>query len=131
MNSLNEDDAELKELSEMIDSANKEELKEVFDKGLEIKYDLYKKFLYEFNLFLFKDLHENIKDSVNCLIIGAYIPSITNTNLLLERAIKLTLIQFEAGTESSYDDDEIIKKYIDADKQYAEKKHGIKYSKMS
>ena len=56
-----------------------------------------------------QDLEQHIKDSVHCLIINAYIPSITNTNLLLERALKLALIQFEVGTVADYGDEEIIK----------------------
>lgn len=121
LNSFKKEDKEFENLSEIIDSANKKELKELFDNGVEAKYDQYKKYLYEHNLFLFRDLQQHIKDSVNCLIIKAYIPSITNTNLLLERALKLALIQFEVGIVINYADKEIINKYIEADRQYAGK----------
>ncbi|MDN3694319.1 hypothetical protein QWZ06_19550 [Chryseobacterium tructae] len=121
LSSFRKDDKEFEDLSQVIDTANKEELKGVFDNGLESKYDQYKKYLFNHNLFLFRDLEQHIKDSVNCLIIDAYIPSITNTNLLLERALKLALIQFEVGAVIDYDDKEIIEAYIKADKQYAGK----------
>lgn len=121
LNSFKNDDEEFKELSEIIDTANKDDLREIFDEGLEAKYEQYKKYLYRHNLFLFRDLEQHIKDSVHCLIINAYIPSITNTNLLLERALKLALIQFEAGSMVDYSDEEVIKKYLQADKMYAGK----------
>lgn len=121
LKSFKNDDEEFKELSETIDSANKDDLREIFDNGLEARYEQYKNYLYGYNLFLFRDLERHIKDSVNCLIIDAYIPSITNTNLLLERALKLALIQFEVGTVVDYNDEEIIKKYLQADKKYAGK----------
>ncbi|QRA41414.1 MULTISPECIES: hypothetical protein [Chryseobacterium] len=121
LNSFKEDDEEFKKLAKVIDNANKDDLKETFDKAIQTTYEQYKKYLYGHNLFLFSDLQQHIKDSVNCLIIGAYIPSITNTNLLLERAVKLTLIQFEVGSVINYDDEEIIKKYLQADRQYAGK----------
>ncbi|KFF76052.1 hypothetical protein HX13_01550 [Chryseobacterium sp. P1-3] len=110
LNSFKNDDKEFEELSGIIDAVNKTDLKEIFSNGLESRYDQYKKYLYVHNLFLFRDLEQHIKDSVYCLIINAYIPSITNTNLLLERALKLTLIQFEVGTVADYGDEEIIKK---------------------
>ncbi|MDV3704708.1 hypothetical protein [Elizabethkingia meningoseptica] len=119
LNSFKSDDKEFEKLSEIIDTANKNDLKEIFNNDLEARYDQYKKYLYGHNLFLFRDLEQHIKDSVHCLIINAYIPSITNTNLLLERALKLVLIQFEVGTVADYGDEEIIKKYIQADKMYA------------
>ncbi len=120
-NSFKKNDKEFEKLTETIDRSNKDELKEIFDQGLETKYDHYKRFLYEHSFFLFQDLTQHIKDSVNCLIIGAYIPCITNTNLLLERAVKLALIQFEVGSVINYEDDEIINKYLAADRQYAGK----------
>lgn len=121
LNPVKEGDEELEKLAEIIDNANKEDLREIFDKAIQKTYEQYKKYLYGHNLFLFRDLQQHIKDSVNCLIIGAYIPSITNSNLLLERALKLTLIQFEVGSFINYDDEEIIKKYLQADRQYAGK----------
>lgn len=112
---------ERKELLEIIDESKKDELKQIFEDGLTINYDRYKKYLFESNLFMFKDLEGNIKESVNCLIIGSFIASITNTNLILERAIKLALIQYESGGFSDYSDEKIIEKYIKADKEYSGK----------
>lgn len=121
LNANNSDTKESQEILQSINIAKKKEIKEVFENGLENNYDRYKKYLFEKNLFLFSDLEYHIKESVNCLIIGAFIASITNTNLILERAIKLALIQFDAGGLSDYSDDEIIKKYIEADRKYSGK----------
>lgn len=112
---------EKKKLLNLFDESKKVELSKIFEVGLTVKYDKYKKFLYESNLFLFGELQYNIKESVNCLIIGAYIASITNTNLILERGIKLALIQYEVGELSNSDSEEILDKYIKADKQYSGK----------
>lgn len=112
---------EREELLETIDKSKKDELKQIFEDGLAVNYDRYKKYLFESNLFMFKDLEDNIKESVYCLIIGSFIASITNTNLILERAVKLALIQYEAGGLSNYDDEKIIEKYIKADKEYSGK----------
>ncbi|AUC75011.1 hypothetical protein [Olleya sp. Bg11-27] len=112
---------ESKELLEIIDESKKKELKQIFEDGLTINYEHYKKYLFESNFFMFKDLEDNIKESVHCLIIGSFIASITNTNLILERAIKLALIQYEAGGLSNFDDEKIIEKYIKADEVYSGK----------
>lgn len=117
----NVDYQEKQELLAIIDESQKTELKEIFENGFTNNYERYKKYLYESNLFMFKDLEFNIKESVNCLIFGAFIASITNTNLILERAIKLALIQFEVGELTDYNNDEIIKKYIEADKKFSGK----------
>lgn len=85
------------ELFDLRDNSEKKELQKIFDTAIKIKYHIYKDFLFESNLFLFKSLENNIKESVYCLMIGAHTASITNTNLILERAIKLALIQFQAG----------------------------------
>jgi len=105
----------------IIDESEKKELIDIFDTAINFKYDLYKKYLFEYNLFLFRDLKYNIKESVYCLMIGAHTASITNTNLILERAIKLALIQYQAGNMASYDDDEITDKYITNDKSFSGK----------
>ncbi|SHM33563.1 hypothetical protein [Chryseobacterium polytrichastri] len=107
------------EMFEIIDKAKKDELQEVFNTAIDIKYDLYKKYLFENNLFLFRSLENNIKESIYCLIIGIHTASITNTNLILERAIKLALIQYQAEDLLDYSDEKIIQKYIDSDKKYS------------
>lgn len=103
----------------IIDSSKKDELQEIFTTGINIKYNLYKKYLFQNNLFLFDSLEHNIKESVYCLIIGAYTASITNTNLILEKAVKLALIQYHSEDLLNYSDDELIKKYIDSDKKFS------------
>lgn len=115
------DFTEKKEMLNIIDKSKKEELKNTFDTAIQSKYDLYKKYLFEYNLFLFRDLEYNIKESVYCLIIGAHTASITNTNLVLERAIKLALIQYQAENLTDYSDQKIIEKYIESDKKYSGK----------
>ncbi|QKX07459.1 hypothetical protein HN014_21910 [Aquimarina sp. TRL1] len=112
---------EKSELLKVIDESKKIELREIFDKGLNINYDRFRKYFYEVNLFMFKELESNIFESINCLIIGANIASITNTNLILERALKLALIQYEVGELCDYSDEKILTKYIEADKQYSGK----------
>jgi hypothetical protein len=86
-------------------------------------------------LFLFKELEYNIKESTYCLIIGAKTASITNTNLILERALKLGLIQYEAGHIIDFQNKDSVNEYIKCDRKYAGKnldqniqtclKHGI------
>ena len=116
------DDSEDREkMLEIIDKGNKAELQEIFQTGIEYKYDFYKEYLYESNLFLFKSLEYNVKESVYCLIIGAHTASITNTNLILERAIKLALIQYSSENLLDFSDEEIIQKYIESDKKYSGK----------
>lgn len=109
------------ETFDIIDESEKKELMDIFDTAINHKYDLFKKYLFEYNLFLFRDLKYNIKESVYCLMIGAHTASITNTNLILERAIKLVLIQYQAGNMASYNDDEITDKYIASDKKFSGK----------
>lgn len=109
------------EMLDIIDKSQKDELMDVFDTAIEHKYDLYKQYLFEYNLFLFRDLEYNIKESVYCLMIGAHTASITNTNLILERAIKLGIIQYQAGSLNNYNDDKIIEKYIESDRNFSGK----------
>lgn len=115
------DSDRFKKMFDIIDESKKKELQDIFDNAIKIKYDLYKQYLFEYNLFLFKDLEYNIKESVYCLIISAHTASITNTNLILERSIKLALIQYQAETLTDYSDDQIIEKYIASDKKYSGK----------
>lgn len=109
------------EMFEIIDKAKRDELVEVFNTAIDIKYDLYKKYLFENNLFLFQGLENNIKESIYCLIIGVHTASITNTNLVLEKAIKLALIQYHAEELIDYSDKVVIQKYIESDKKYSGK----------
>lgn len=106
---------------EIIDNAKRNNLQEVFETGIKIKYDNYKEYLFETNLFLFESLEKNIEESVYCLIIGAYTASITNTNLILERAIKLALIQFDAKNLLDFSNDDLIQKYIESDRKFSGK----------
>lgn len=109
------------EMLDIIDKSKRDELKEIFETAIQYKYNLYKRYLFEYNLLSFRDLEYNIQESVYCLMIGAHTASITNTNLILERAIKLALIQHQAGNVSKYDDDEIIDKYIESDRKFSGK----------
>ncbi|MCX2680752.1 hypothetical protein OOZ15_12435 [Galbibacter sp. EGI 63066] len=111
-------------LLNIIDESKKTELNEIFENGLNIKYEQFKRYFYEINLFMFKELEYNISESINCLIIGANIASITNTNLILERALKLALIQYEVGKLCDYNDKKIINEYIEADKKYSNEPMG-------
>lgn len=121
LSSNNYDDDIRRELLANIDQSKKEELKDIFENAINSKYDLYKRYLFENNLFLFSDLKHNISDSVYCLMIGAHTASITNTNLILERAIKLALIQHQAGELKEYSDDEIIDNYIENNRKFSGK----------
>ena len=118
---LDDEQNENKELLENIDKIKKEELKKIFDNTLNHNYDLYKKYLFEINLFMFSELENNIKESVYCLMIGAHTASITNTNLILERALKLALIQYESGKLIDYSDNKSIKSYVESDKIISDK----------
>lgn len=104
-----------------LDKFFKKELENTFDSAIKYKYEQYKHFLFEYNLFLFEDLKYNIKESVYCLIIGVHTASITNTNLILERALKLALIQYQAENIADYSDNKIIDKYIESDKAFSSK----------
>ena len=106
---------------QIIDNAKKNILKEIFETGIKINYDNYKEYLFETNLFLFGSLEKNIEESVYCLIIGAYTASITNTNLILERAIKLALMQFNAKDLLNFSNDDLIQKYIESDRKFSGK----------
>jgi len=112
---------ERNELLKVIDESKKKELSEIFEKGLNFNYERYRKYFYEVKFFMFRELEHNVSESINCLIIGAHIASITNTNLILERALKLALIQYEVGKLCDYGDDKILNEYINADKQYSGK----------
>lgn len=109
------------ETFDIIDESEKKELMDIFDTAITHRYDSFKKYLFAYNLFLFRDLKYDIKESVYCLMIGVHTASITNTNLILERAIKLVLIQYQAGNMANYNDDEIIDKYIASDKKFSGK----------
>lgn len=118
LDSLNSEEENSESLN-IIDESRKAELKEIFEKGLSINYERFKKYFYEVRFLMFRELEYNISESINCLIIGANIASITNTNLVLERAIKLALIQYEVGKLCDYSDEKVINKYINADKVYS------------
>lgn len=115
------DNKEFEEMFDFIDESKKKELQNIFEIAINHKYDIYKKYLYENNLFLFKSLEDNIKESVYCLMIGLYVASITNTNLILERAVKLALIQYQSKKILDYKNVEIIDKYIEYDKKISGK----------
>lgn len=108
-------------LFNLYENSRKKELQGIFDVAIKIKYHLYKDFLFMNNFFLFKSLENNIKESAYCLMIGAHTASITNTNLILERAIKLALIQFQAGKLIDLNDNNLVEKYIESDKKYSGK----------
>ena len=112
---------ERKSQLKIIDDSKKNELNEIFKKGLNFNYERFKKYFYEVNFFMFKELEYNISESINCLIIGANIASVTNTNLILERALKLALIQYEVGKLCDYSNEKVITEYLEADKQYSGK----------
>lgn len=120
LNSKTDSDS-LKKMFVIIDESKKKELQDIFDNAVKFKYDLHKRFLFGYNLFLFKDLEYNINESVYCLMINAHTASITTTNLILERSIKLALIQYQAESLTDYNDDKIIEKYIASDKKYSGK----------
>lgn len=115
------DDKEKEELLELIDKSKKKELADTFEKGLNFGFEAYKKYLFESSLFLFRGLEYNIKESTYCLIIGAKTASITNTNLILERALKLGLIQYDADHLIDFQSEESVNKYIICDRKYSGK----------
>lgn len=112
---------ERQEMLDIIDESKKKELNDIFETAIEFKYDLYKRYLFESNSFLFRSLEDNIRESVYCLMIGAHTASITNTNLILERAVKIALIQYQAGNLLDYNDNKIIETYLENDKEYSGK----------
>jgi len=126
-NSLNvgkSDYIETKEREKLLNFADESEkaaLSELFEFRFKKNYDRYKIYMHKIHFFMFRDLEYHVKESVNCLIIGACIASITNTNLILEKALKLALIQYEVGELCDYDDEIIINKYIEANRQYSGK----------
>jgi hypothetical protein len=114
-------DVERKQLLDKIDESYKLELSTIFNEAIDNKFYIYKKYLFNNHFFLFRELETNIKESVLCLMIGAHTASITNTNLILEKAIKLTLIQYSSGYLDNIENSEVIKKYVEYDKKYSGK----------
>ncbi|TRX35860.1 hypothetical protein FNW52_10250 [Flavobacterium sp. ZT3R18] len=85
----------MKELSDL----NRDRLVKEFNEGLDKNYDDLKEYLFFYNVTIFKELESNIFQNIQCLIVNAYSASITLTNLILERLLKLTLIQNEIGLD--------------------------------
>jgi|AntDeeMinimDraft_5_1070356.scaffolds.fasta_scaffold02499_6 hypothetical protein len=80
-------------LNKQFEKTYKEDLINKIDSN----FPIYKYYLHEIQLFYFKELNSKIKEATNCLIIEAFTACITLTNHILERTLKLALIQNELG----------------------------------
>jgi len=89
----------IKERYEKINSSNKKILTNQFKKGIEENFNSYKHYLQNPRFYYFTDLEYTIGEIVKCLIIEAHTAAITLTNHLLERILKLALIQRNSGTQ--------------------------------
>jgi len=85
-----------KKMQELND-LNRVRLIKVFNDGLDKNFDILKEYLSFYSVTIFKELEQNIFQNIQCLIVEAYSASITLTNHMLERLLKLALIQNEIG----------------------------------
>lgn len=85
----------MKELNDL----NRERLAKEFNDGLNENFDNLKEYLSFYTITIFRELESNIFQNIQCLIINAYSASITLTNHILERLLKLALIQNDIGLE--------------------------------
>lgn len=77
------------------------EVTEKFERNFDSKKNYY---LFTTSLFCFKELETYIKENIKCLILEYYSASITLSNLILERMLKLALIQDEVGIVNKIED---------------------------
>jgi hypothetical protein len=77
------------------------ELTEKFEKNFNSTKNYY---LFTYGLFCFKELETYINENIKCLILEYYSASITLSNLILERMLKLALIQYEVGVVEKMED---------------------------
>tara|TARA_R110002072_G_scaffold287464_5_gene453178 strand:+ start:15320 stop:16186 length:867 start_codon:yes stop_codon:yes gene_type:complete len=87
------EDKDILNTKNYIEDSHKNELVGKFNSN----FSLYKKYLHIPLFFYFRELDLNIKEACDCLIIESYTASITLTNHILEKALKLALIQNEIG----------------------------------
>jgi hypothetical protein len=77
------------------------EVKEKFERNFDSKKNHY---LFTSGLFYFKELETYIIENIKCLILEYFSASITLSNLILERMLKLALIQYEVGIVDKVED---------------------------
>lgn len=87
---------------EELDNKNRQILEETFQNGLLENFDNFKYILRENRFYYFKELESNIWQIAICLIVKAYSASITLTNHVLERTLKLALIQKKSGIPKNF-----------------------------
>jgi hypothetical protein len=80
-----------------LNDLNREHLVKEFNDGLDKNFEDLKVYLSFFTVTIFKELESNIFQNIQCLIVNAYSASITLTNHMLERLLKLALIKNEIG----------------------------------
>lgn len=82
---------------EELNDLNRELLVKEFNDGLDKNFDSLKEYLSFYTVTIFLELKSNIFQNIQCLIVNAYSASITLTNHMLERLLKLALIQNKVG----------------------------------
>lgn len=82
---------------EELNDLNRELLVKEFNDGLDKNFDSLKEYLSFYTVTIFIELKSNIFQNIQCLIVNAYSASITLTNHMLERLLKLALIQNDIG----------------------------------
>lgn len=80
-----------------LNDLNRKLLVKEFNDGLDKNFDSLKEYLSFYTVTIFIELKSNIFQNIQCLIINAYSASITLTNHMLERLLKLALIQNDIG----------------------------------
>lgn len=107
-----------KKMDELND-LNRELLVKEFKDGLDKNFDNLKEYMSFYPVTIFSELKSNIFQNIQCLIVNAYSASITLTNHMLERLLKLALVTNDIGLNPV--------KIADWDETY---KETHRYSKM-
>lgn len=77
------------------------EVTEKFERNFDSKKNYY---LFTSGLFCFKELEIYFIENIKCLILEYFSASITLSNMILERMLKLALIQYEVGVVEKIED---------------------------
>lgn len=82
-----------------LDSYYKNLFQKQFENGITKKFDKLIEYLRNPRFYYFTELELNIQQVIKCLLCESYSASITLTNHILERTLKLALIQNESGLQ--------------------------------
>lgn len=80
-----------------LDRLNKKKIRKIFSEGMKSHFNEVKEYLQFQGIHIFKELEDNVQQVIFSLITESYSASITTTNHILERLLKLALIKNEVG----------------------------------